>query len=361
MRRFGHAMLFLADQAFRHLAASSAFTRLLESVSREEPPAPENGNGRSHVSFPDLEYSPVRPGADAAPIAAPRHIRAWRVQWKDGARTVAESLGYRSVAGFYLPNADEKPPCPGVLLLPVLYDRFGLASGTLARYLAAQGFAALELRTGPSFLDRVRVTQDGDGPTSEDVVIEMIRDARRALDWLCHQPGVDGNRLGIIGISHGAMIAPCVMAADSRLQAGVFCMGGAHEAMIVARSWERSVRRFRHRIMRAHGLTDPNDLSRLPQALASRSEPMRYAQAVDPHSVLLFKTRLDRAVVPEAQDKLWQALGRPRRITLPLGHIGFGLAFYYAARRSAEFLRERFDRIPESSPTPLIPLSTGEM
>jgi len=90
-----------------------------------------------------------------------------------------------------------------------------------------------------------------------------------------------------------------------------------------------------------HGLTDPNDLLLLPQAQASRTEPMRYAPAVDPRAVLLFKTQRDRAIVPEAQDKLWEALGRPRRITLPFGHIGFGLAFYYAARRAAEFLWER--------------------
>jgi hypothetical protein len=57
--------------------------------------------------------------------------------------------------------------------------------------------------------------------------------------------------------------------------------------------------------------------------------------------VLLFKTRHDRAVIPEAQDKLWEALGRPRRITLPFGHIGLALAFYYVVRRGAEFLWER--------------------
>jgi dienelactone hydrolase len=170
----------------------------------------------------------------------------------------------------------------------------------------------------------------------------MIRDGRRGLDWLCGQGGVDGRRLGIVGVSHGAMIGPCVMGADPRLLAGVFCMGGADEAMIVARSHEPSVRRFRERIMQVHGLTDPEDLQHLPQTQGSRTEPMRYAGAVDPGSVLLFKTRLDRAVVPEAQDKLWEALGRPRRITLPLGHIGFGLAFYYAARRAAGFFRERF-------------------
>ena len=334
-------MFFLADQAFRSVAGSATFARLLELVSREEPAAPVNGDGRGRLPFPELEYEGTIPAGYPVEMVAPRRIQAWQVQCKVGPRDTASGLGYQTVGGFYLPRADGGVPRPGVLVLPVLYDRFSLASGTLARYLAAQGFAALELRSGPSFLDHVRVTEDGDGPTSEDVEIEMIRDGRRALDWLCGQRGVDENRLGIIGISHGAMIAPCVMAAESRLHAGVFCMGGAHEAMIVARSREPSVRRFRERIMQAHGLTDPDDLLRLPQALASRTEPMRYAPAVNPRSVLLFKTRLDRAVVPEAQDKLWEALGRPRRITLPLGHIAFGLAFYYAAQRAAEFFRER--------------------
>ena len=341
MRRFGHLVFFLADQTFRSLVASTAFARLMELVSREEAAAPGNGDGRGRVSLPDLEYRSAIPAGDPVPMVAPRHIRAWQVQWKTPSRSSGDGLGYRGVGGFYLPRAAGDAPRPGVLVLPVLHDRFSLASGTLARYLAAQGFAALEMRGGPSFLDRVRVTPDGRGPTCEDVETEMIRDGRRGLDWLCGRREVDGRRLGIIGISHGAMIGPCVMGADSRLQAGVFCMGGADEAMIVARSREPSVRRFRVRIMQAHGLTDPGDLQRLPQAQASRTEPLRYAPAVDPRSVLLFKTRLDRAVVPEAQDRLWEALGRPRRITLPLGHIGFGVAFYFAARRAAEFLRER--------------------
>jgi hypothetical protein len=334
-------VLFLADRAFRSLAGSATVARLLDLVSHEEFSAPADGNGRGSAPIPDLSYRPMVPPGNPVPVSAPRHLRAWQVQWKTTPRSPVDGIGYRSVGAFYLPRADGSAPRPGILVLPVLQDRFSLASGTLARYLAAQGFAALALRSGPSFLDRVRVTPEGHGPTSDEVETEMIRDGRRGLDWLCNQPEVDESRLGIIGISHGAMIGPCVMGADSRLGAGVFCMGGAGEAMIVARSRERSVRRFRERIMHAHGLTNPEDLGLLPQAQASLTEPMRYAPAVDPRSVLLFKTRLDRAVVPEAQDKLWEALGRPRRITLPLGHIGFGLAFYYAARRAAEFLWER--------------------
>jgi len=341
VQRLRRTVFFLADQAFRSVMSSAPFMRLLDLVSREEPAASGDGDGRGRVPFPDLEYRGSVPAGDPVPVAAPRHIRAWRVQWKAPSRSSADGLGYQGAGGFYLPRVDGGSPRPGVLVLPVLRDRLSLASGTLARYLAAQGFAVLELRSGRSFLDRVRVTHEGHDPTYEDVETEMIRDGRRGLDWLCGRREVDGRRLGVVGISHGAMIGPCVMGVDSRLGAGVFCMGGANEAMIVARSWERSVRRFRERIMQVYGLTDPNDLLLLPQAQASRTEPARYATAVDPRSVLLFKTRRDRAIVPEAQDTLWEALGRPRRITLPFGHIGFGLAFYYAARRAAEFLWER--------------------
>jgi transposase len=95
--------------------------------------------------------------------------------------------------------------------------------------------------------------------------------------------------------------------------------------------------------MRAHGLRDPELLLRAwPDAL-SATDPLRYAPAVDPGRVLLVKTRRDWAVPPEAQDKLWDALGRPRRITLPLGHISFGLVYPMVARRVATFLHEHLD------------------
>lgn len=342
MRTIGTSVFFLMDRVFRGVTTSPACMRLLDKVSHHEHPDAGSGAERPAAQIPDLGYHPTIHESALIPLAASRDVRAWQVQWKAVPPSAVDGLGYQSVGGFYLPRLDGSGSRPGILVLPVLHDRLNLASGTLARYLASQGFAALAVRSGSSFLDRVRVAQDGNGPTYEDMETEMIRDGRRGLDWLCRQPGVDARRLGIIGISHGAMIGPCVMGADPRLGAGVFCMGGADEAMIVARSWARSVRRFRQRIMRVYGLTDPEDLLQLGQQRVSQAEPMRYATNVDPRAVLLFKTRRDRVVVPEAQDKLWEALGRPRRITLPFGHVGFGLAFYYAARRAAEFLWERF-------------------
>ncbi len=342
MRPIGKSVFFLVDRMYRGVTTSTPFMRLLDTVSHHEHSGAGSRADRPEAQAPDLGYQPTIHEGALTPLAASRDIRAWQVQWKAVPRSPVDGLGYQDMGGFYLPRLDGRGSRPGILVLPVLRDRLSLASGTIARYFASQGFAVLEVRSGPSFLDRVRVTQDGDDPSWEDVETEMIRDGRRGLDWLCHQSGVDATRLGIVGVSHGAMIGPCVMGTDARLRAGVFCMGGADEAMIVARSRERTVRRFRERVMRVYGLTDPEDVTRLGQQRVSRTEPMRYAVKVDPRAVLLFKTRRDRFIVPEAQDKLWEALGRPRRITLPFGHLGFGLAFYYAARRAAEFLWERF-------------------
>ena len=105
MRRFGHSVFFLADQTFRSLVASTAFARLMELVSREEAAAPGNGDGRGRVSLPDLEYRSAIPAGDPVPMVAPRHIRAWQVQWKTPSRSSGDGLGYRGVGGFYLPRA----------------------------------------------------------------------------------------------------------------------------------------------------------------------------------------------------------------------------------------------------------------
>lgn len=338
--RLTRRALFLTDQVFRGVAGSAPLMRLLDLMSREEP-APAHASPPRRAGVPDLGYRPVAHAGRAVPVQAPRGIQAWDVEWKPPRQGAADGLGYLGTGGFYLSQEQTGSPRPGVLVLPILHDRLSLAAGSLARSLARQGFATLEMRTGPSFLDRVHVTPDGPGPTWQDVVVEMILDGRRALDWLSARSEVDQTRLGLVGVSHGAIVGSCLLGADPRLRAGVLCMGGADEALIVARSREPSVRRFRQRFLEARGLSEPEALRRFTDKHRSPTEPLRYAPAVDPRTVLLFKTRLDRFVVPEAQDKLWEALGQPRRISLPLGHLGFGLAFYYAARRAAEFLRER--------------------
>jgi hypothetical protein len=335
------------DWAFVRAAEWRPAVRLGEWLAREEPPRAEPST-RNPPALPSLDYRPT--GVFSSPLlpAVDGRIRRAEAEWKSPGPGAHGPAGYPGSAGFYLPARLAQQPLPGLLVLPVLHDPLNLAVGPLARYLALRGFAVLELRSGPSFLGRVRVEPQGVGPAWDEIVAGMIVDGRRALDWLCARDEVDPGRLGVVGVSHGAIIGPCVMGADSRVRAGVFCMGGGDERLLVARSRERNVRRFRRRLMRAHGLRDPELLLRAGSETLSPTDPLRYAPAVDPRRVLVVKTRWDWAVPPEAQDKLWAALGRPRRITLPLGHISFGLAYPVIARRAAAFLHELLDGAGET-------------
>ena len=330
------------DWAFVRAAEWRPAVRLGECLAREEPPLAEPAT-RGAPAIPSLDYRPARVSSNPVLAKLDGRIRRAEAEWKPSGAVEHGPAGYLGTAGFYLPACPDPKPLPGLLVLPVLYDPLHLAVGPLARYLALRGFAVLELRSGPSFLGKVRVDPQGAGPTWEEVVSGMIVDGRRALDWLCARDEVEPRQLGIIGVSHGAIIGPCVMGADSRLVAGVFCMGGGDERLLLARSREWNVRRFRRRLMRAHGLRDPELLLRAEPDTLSPTDPLRYAPAVDPRRVLVVKTRWDWAVPPEAQDKLWDALGRPRRITLPLGHISFGLVYPMIARRAAAFLHEHLD------------------
>ena len=327
------------DRAFAGAAEWRPAVRLAEWLAREEPPA--DAAPRSAPTTASLDSRPSGAPSASVPLRTDGRIRRAEVQWKPSAAPGPADTGYRDTAGFYLPALPTPGLLAGLLVLPVLHDPLNLAVGPLARYLALRGFAVLEVRSGPSFLSRVRVEPQGVGPTWGEVVTGMIADGRRALDWLGAREEVDPRRLGIVGVSHGAIVGPCVMGADVRLAAGVFCMGGGDEGLLVARSRERTVRRFRRRLLRARGLRDPEALLRAGPERPSPTDPLRYAPAVDPGRVLVVKTRWDLAVPPEAQDKLWEALGRPRRITLPLGHISFGLVYPMIARRAAAFLQER--------------------
>lgn len=328
------------DRAFAGAAEWRPALRLAEWLAREEPP-PADAAPRGAPAIPSLDYRPTEAPSVSVLMRTDGRIRRAEVEWRPSAAAGPAGSGYRGTGGFYLPARPSPGLLAGLLVLPVLHDPLNLAVGPLARYLALQGFAVLEVRSGPSFLGRVRVEPQGIGPTWEEVVTGMIVDGRRALDWLGAREEVDPRRLGIVGVSHGAIVGPCVMGADARLAAGVFCMGGGDEGLLVARSWERNVRRFRRRLMRARGLRDPEALLQAGPERLSPTDPLRYAPAVDPGRVLVVKTRWDLAVPPEAQDKLWEALGRPRRIRLPLGHISFGLAYPMIARRAAAFLHQQ--------------------
>jgi dienelactone hydrolase len=64
-----------------------------------------------------------------------------------------------------------------------------------------------------------------DGPTDRQQVIDQTIDARRGLDLLLRQPGVDSQRIGYVGHDYGAMFGSIIAGLDSCVKTYVFVAG----------------------------------------------------------------------------------------------------------------------------------------
>lgn len=62
---------------------------------------------------------------------------------------------------------------------------------------------------------------------------QTIIDVRRGIDYLQTRPHVNPHRIGVMGLSMGAIIAADAMGIDKRLAAGVFVSGGGNVGMVL--------------------------------------------------------------------------------------------------------------------------------
>ncbi len=129
-------------------------------------------------------------------------------------------------------SATAENPVPAVLLLagsgPA--DRDAFHSGhrplqVLARFLASQGIATLRADK------RGVLKSTGDFSTAG--LEDFARDASAGIDFLVEQPGIDGDRVGILGHSEGSLVAAMVAAQKPSLPFIVSLSGPGRPAIEV--------------------------------------------------------------------------------------------------------------------------------
>lgn len=194
----------------------------------------------------------------------------------------------------------------------------------------------------------------GEAPTPEafqDLMARMARregvnivDVSRLVDWARARPEVDPERIGLVGFSHGAIIAAMAAVNDPRIHATVLVMGGAHPHRILATCGGR-VGELREKILRRFGWTVEEYQSAI-EPLYRPFDVARYPGRVDPASVLVVDSARDGCIPDDARQHMWEALGRPERISLAYGHrMAFmsmtPLGFYWMRREIFEFLDAR--------------------
>ena len=235
----------------------------------------------------------------------------------------------------YYPAALTSQPTPAVVVLP---PSGGSARDPvlrrLARHLAGRGIACAVMDL-PYHGDRKRPGVAPAAPYLEGSVASSVQalgqaasDVRTVTSWLSVQPGIDPRRLGVVGISLGAIVAHLAMGEDERLTAGVAVLGGGDLPDLSQKSLlVRLLRRLYSQPL------DPATLGGLRVV-----DPLTYAGRNRPRRVLMIEAARDQLVPPRDSTELWEALGRPPIQWLDVNHFALGLTPEPAFRAASAYL-----------------------
>lgn len=220
-----------------------------------------------------------------------------------------------------------------VLLVPILAGGEQLMN-TVATRLVARGFHV-------GWCNRVAaaLSPPQRGPELESLFRRTVLHQRALLDWLCARPGFEDLPVFALGISMGGMVSTVLTAVEPRIRAAAICLAGADLPGIVLDTAEHRVQRWVH----WRTATDAIGRSSLQQELERylTSDPLRLAPYVAADRVLLVSASLDEVVTGPHQDLLWEALGRPRRLSVPFGHYSAALALDAIVASAARFYADR--------------------
>ena len=246
-------------------------------------------------------------------------------------------------------GADEEParahllippgagPHPGVMVFPIRGGSH-LVSEALSKSLTNRGYVTLRL-------ERRRVFQPGD-PTGDFRVPasrlrDSLSDARRLLDWFASHPEVDGDRIGVAGVSLGGIMAATLLGMDERIRAGFFIMAGGGLPEIIHDSHDPRLESFRDGVQGSAGEVDREAFLQAMRPTTLDLDPLTFAANVEPDRALIVSARFDRVVPPQSTEALWEAMGRPRWIKVPSGHLAILPFFWWSVGQGADL----FDRV----------------
>lgn len=235
------------------------------------------------------------------------------------------------VAHWYRPQRVHARNAVGIVVLPIQGGDYEVST-LFAEAFAKRGFHTLRFERRYEWLDP-SVPLD----VLARLVPQYVADIRRGIDlWL--ERADAPQRLGLFGVSMGAITGTLLAAADPRLRATVLCIGGGGLGDILVHGRDEELDAWRLAV--AEELGGPEAFVDAARGLAEHVDVLGQAPRVPTDSTFFIAARFDRVVPWFASRQLWQALGRPRRTILPTGHYSAVVAVPWIKHAAARW----FDR-----------------
>ena len=201
----------------------------------------------------------------------------------------------------------------GVVVLPIQGGDYEIST-LFAGYFAKIGFQALRFERRAEWLDASR--EPGD---LQLLVKQFLADVRRGIDWWLTEADNGPARLGLFGVSMGANTGAVVAAGDSRIEASVLPLGGGDLADILMTAHDEEIDLYRKDLAARLGVDEPALRPMLEEALGP-VDNLNFAHGMNADTTLFISARFDRVVRFANATRLWECIGRPKRIVLPCGH-----------------------------------------
>ena len=241
---------------------------------------------------------------------------------------------------FYQPTVPG--PRPAVVILPV--TRGDYPTKAVAAYLADHGIASLLFMSRSTFTGTAGKDFSMLAAQFHDYVVEV----RQALDWLVLQPSIDTDRIGLIGMSLGAIVGSLTAGVDPRIRSEVLLLGGGDLPGIIFSTNERAFVKMRKRLMEEHQ-SSPEALKQDAEKTLAAVEPLNYARRLPPSNILMINAYFDKAIPRFYTLALWEKIGKPHLVFVPTGHYTAAFFIWYAEAKAYEHFKKTLDR-PDSVP-----------
>lgn len=233
----------------------------------------------------------------------------------------------------YTPNkVNPLKPAPVILILPIIGGDYPLETH-FARYFARHGMAAVLLR-------RDKLVKGERFDQIDGVLRQGTIDARQALDWIEAQPEYDASRIGLFGVSMGAIRGALLLPAEPRIRAAALGLVGGDLPWILANTEEPSIAKRRRAVMNKENISRRELEERLRAAITF--DPAAVASSVDPGKVFLVLATCDTSVPMRKGWELRRQMGKPETMIVPAGHYSALLFIPCIRAQTLRFFREQF-------------------